>query len=290
MNLFYSLLILFAGSALAIDSDGCAETASSAAVPGGGSDDITITVLNTWQPSYAQQILDLEWRSSDQTLLFISSVDNKIFIADPDDGAYVGEVARPAGLVGFGIAWDGTEYYINAWNDGQIYHSDGGGTWTPFANPAATGGRGLQYYDFTGVCMYEAYSSDPVFQAMEFDPDGTGLTAYDLAGIPGQISGITGHEMMTTSGMTPYGLIATCYNYPSFYFYHFTGSGFTQYDTAPCPVAVTKSLGLTFTDYTRGTFFWSYQGTDGFYYVSELLIPVLGALEEDTWGAIKSQF
>lgn len=40
---------------------------------------------------------------------------------------------------------------------------------------------------------------------------------------------------------------------------------------------------------SRGTFFWSYLGTDGQRYVSELGIDV-NSLSSSTWGAIKASF
>lgn len=294
MNRFFALLFVMSGAAIATDPDGFDGTGLQAPVPGPGSDDITITVLNTWQADYASHVLGLAYRSSDGALLFISSIENRIFIADPDDGSYMGEVARPAGLVGFGVAWDGSEYYVNSWTGSLVYHSDGAGQWSSFANPAGTAGRGLLSDDTGSAVLLEAYSNDPssTYQAMSFDTSGGGLEAFDLDGIPGQLSGIAGHPMATASAdRAPSGLIATCYNYPTFYFYIWSGSGYALYDSAPCPGSVFKSLGLTFTDLSRGTFFWSYQGTDNQYYVSELDIPVIGgALEPTTWGEIKSLF
>jgi hypothetical protein len=291
MKRFLVLTLVLSGIAFAVDPDGFDGGGFQAPVQSAGSNDITITILNTWQAGYASHVLGLDYRPSDGVLLFISSSDNKIFIADPDDGSYIGEVARPAGITGFGVAWDGSEYYVNSWNQSVIYHSDGAGSWASYSNPAGTGGRGLLFDDFGSAVLLEAYSSDPTYQAMSFNPDGSGFEAFDLEGIPGQLSGIAGHPMVTSSGdRAPVGLIATCYNFANFYFYMWNGTGYTLYDTEPCPTSVTKSFGLTFTDLSRGTFFWSYQGTDGLYYVAELQIDVLGALEPETWGAIKSLF
>ncbi len=282
-------VLLLPGVLWAVDPDGFDGTGAPwATMQDLAADTIGVEVTNTWHPDYAQHVLDLEYCEDTGELLFVSNLDNKIFIADPADGSYVGEIDRPAGLAGFGVAWDGDEYFINSWISGNIYHSDGGGTWSSYANPAGTGGRGLNCWDYYDPALLESFSSEPVYRLMVFDPDGSGQTVWDLPGISEQISGITGYDVGTdpVTGM-PTGLIATCYDEHFFYFFN-PGTPFQLWGVAPCPVTVLKSLGLASTGGCE--FYWSYQATDGLYYVSEIYAPISGALESDTWGAIKSSF
>lgn len=275
---FQVVAILAFALAFAADENGAEMQGQEAAVPT-ASDDISITIVNTWQAPYASHILGLEYRDDQGDILFVSSLNNKVFIANPDNGAQIGSIDRPAGMYGFDVAWDGTEYYINGWNTSVIYHGTGSG-WTSYANPAGTNGRGMS---FDGAQIWESNSSTGAYT---FNPDGTGAQPYALPGVTVQISGLTAFPFPT--GNQPCGLMATCYNQPTFYFYTFNGSSITPIGSAPCPTSVTQSLGLTYSQ-TRGTFFWSYSYS-GAYYVAELDIEMGAALEGDTWGDIKTQF
>lgn len=280
------LAVLFlAGCALAVSDDGAACQGLIPSVPGGGSDDISVTILNTWQPSYATQILGLEYRASDDAVIFVSSSQNKIFIADADNGSQLGSVDRPAGLLGFGVAWTGTEYFVNAWNGGNIYHSTGSGGWTAFSNPAGANGRGLAYGQGAGNFLWESNGMN----AMAFNPDGSGAASVSLSGISYQISGLATFDL-TTDMAGPCGLAVTCYNEspPKFHFFIYDGSSATPLGTVTCPGSPSASYGLCYTS-ERGTFFWSYV-SGGIPYVSELQIDGLVPLGRSSWGEIKSLF
>jgi hypothetical protein len=273
------ILMLFAACAMAFatDQDGGDVPGQQTVVPD-ETDDITIEVLNTWQAPYASHILGLEYKGTDNTLLFVSSLNNKIFIANPDNGAQLGSIDRPAGMVGFDVAWDGTEYYINGWGATTvIYHGTGSG-WTSYANPSGANGRGMC---FDGADMWESNQTT----CYTFETNGTGATAYALPGIPGQISGLTTFPLPTDQAC---GIMATCYNTAMFYFYVFDGSSITPIGSIACPLTVSNSYGLAFAQ-PRGTFFWGYLA-GGQYYVSELDIDLGMALTRDTWGDIKTEF
>ena len=271
-------VLLALALAFAADQNGAEAQGQETAVPP-SSDDISITMLNTWQALYASHILGLEYRDDVGDILFVSNLNNKIFIADPDDGAQLGSIDRPAGMYGFDVAWDGTEYYVNGWSTSAIYHGTGGG-WTSFTNPAGTNGRGMA---FDGAQLWESNSSAGAYT---FNTDGTGALACALPGINLQISGLATFPLPTEN--QPCGLMVTCYNQPTFYFYTYNGSSITPIGSAPCPTTVTQSLGLTYSQ-TRDTFFWSYV-YGGAYYVAELDIEMGAALEKDHWGNIKTQF
>ncbi len=248
---------------------------------------IEITVVNTWQAPYAQEILDLSYTAWGWNLAFRSSSDGKIFFADPDDGSYQGEVPLPEDCTGFGLEiYDGSEYFVTNTATGQIQHGLGV-TWESFDNPALPGEGALAWSCYgMGPAMAEGVSTSDEFYV--FDLYGGGLTTYVLPGIGGTMSGVAAHEVAVTGqDYSPFALVVTCSDYPWFYFYLLYGGQYYMVGEEPCPVPVQQSLGIELLP-DRGTFFWSYIGTDGEYYVSELEIPVLGALDEATWGSIKA--
>ncbi len=273
--------LLVSMTAWAVESDGSLSGAAAVPdLPGGGSNAITLTILNTYQPSYAQHYLGIE--CFDDVLLFVSSLDNKVFIADPSDLSYVGEVARPGGMYGFDVAWDGSEYYINGWGATTvIYHSDGVSGWTSFSNPSGANGRGM-FYDAEDMYLWESNSSTNIYR---FDTDGTGAVSYPLSGVSDQVSGLTWGPGFPTDDFGS--LIVTHYNTPVMEFYMYTGAGLTLVETVACPdPTATKSYGLGWCE-SRGTLFWSYQNSTG-YHISEVQVDMGGALDQDTWAGIKS--
>lgn len=256
-----------------------------------GSDNLYVYVVDTWQAPYAQQILDLEYRDYPEALLFVSDLDNRIFVSDPNDGTFLGSVDRPAGLNGFGTAWYDGEYHVNGWNSDSIYRSDGSGTWSSYHNPAGMNGRGLEVFSNSGGSVWESMSDGSTHQVLVFDTDGTNIYTIDLPGIPGQISGVSVYPL-TTAGNDPpsgVGLIVCCYDDPNFYSFIIVGTTAYPDGPTPVPLPVNTSYGLASAYWSRGTFFWSYQGTDGEYCVSEIYFGV-NSLEQATWASIKAQF
>ncbi len=257
---------------------------------GSGFYDIDIDVVNTWQAPYAQEILDLTMTEYEENLLFRSNLDGAIFIADPDDGSFIDEVPLPEDASGFGLACLGSSYYINSDTSPLVYHSTGLTEWESFPNPAGIQGSGMTN-DFGGssIVLTEV-SSQADHLIYSFDYDGSGEEFGVLPGITGTLSGIAAH-WVAVDGLAdlPYAIIATSFDQHEFFFYSESGGVYYQYGQEPCPVSVQQSLGLAFAPY-RSSFFWSYIGLDGEYYVSELFIPVLGELDSATWGAIKGSF
>jgi WD40 repeat protein len=251
---------------------------------------IDIDVLNTWQADSAQEILDLAWvHDGDGLLLFRSNQDGMIFMADPEDGSFLGELALPSGSSGFGLCFDdyGSRYFINSDISPLVFHTDGSGVWDSFPNPAGAGGMGMAVdYWTTGLAEVCPTSSNLLYT---FQGDGTRVADYLIQGITGTMSGLAAHEIATSDrSQAPYALVVTCSDQPEFFFLVFNdGPVYSMYGQEPCPVTVDQSLGITLAE-GRNTFFWSYRGLDGEYYVSELFIPILGNLESATWAAVKA--
>lgn len=268
--------VLAGGAAPICDNDGTA--------------DIEITVRNTWQAPYAQQILDLS--SQGGILYFRSNLDGKIFSVDPEDGSYIGELAIPDSCrSGFGLAVLGDGLYINCDTSPYIYRNPGSGSWESYANPSGTAGGALSNNPWQWNTIVEGYSWSSDRGIFSFESDGSGSQYYALPDIWGTVTGIAAHEVATLGGgaSNPYALVVTSRDQHEFFFFWSAGSSYYKYAQEPCPITVQQSLGLAF-DFTRSHFFWSYIGADGEYYVSELEIPVLGALDGATWAEVKSSF
>jgi hypothetical protein len=252
---------------------------------------IDIDVLNTWQADYAQEILDLAWVDDGYggPLLFRSNQDGMIFMADPEDGSFLGEIPLPPGSSGFGLGFDdyGRRYFINSDLSPEVFHTDGAGVWDSFPNPAGADGEGMAFDIHTPGWLAEVCppSGNRLYS---FYNDGTGVASLLIQGITGMISGLATHQVMTSDRLqAPFALVVTCLDQPEFFFLFNYGSLYSLYGQEPCPVTVDQSLGIAFAA-SRSTFFWSYRGLDGEYYVSELAIPILGSLESATWASVKT--
>ena len=239
--------------------------------------DIPIVVEDTWQIPYASEIQDIaiDWYAN--TLVIRSSADGKLYLANPYNCEYQGEVELPAGSDGFGVACNMEVYYVNSSISSMIYYSDGSDSWSEFPNPALTDGTGMDINDYFCHDLSQATASSP-YQFYCIKPDGSSYDTYGLPGVTGEISGFMGHEVATLD-CPPYAIILTTRFGHEFFFFHNAGSTYTQYGQEPCPVPVLESLGLAWS--TDGYVYWSYKGQDNEYYISKLMIPVFGGIEDD---------
>ena len=174
------------------------------------------------------------------------------------------------------------DWYVNCWNMSDMYLYDtGSDSWsTAFANPAGTDGRGMAYNDDTNY-IWQTASSNGIWRIA--DPGGSG-DFYGTPEIPSQMSGLA---------IFPYGsdlwVVATIYGAPEFYFYKFTGSALEYQGMADLTMtSFDYSFGLAYCA-SNDTFFWIYQVYGGTNWVAEIGYTIT-ALEQSTWGAIKSQF
>ncbi|MCK5034444.1 MAG: T9SS type A sorting domain-containing protein [Candidatus Sabulitectum sp.] len=252
-----------------------------------GFPEIPISVVGTWQITYASDIQDVSFNWNPSTLIFRSNGEGKIFLADPYSCDSIGEIDLPPGSDGFGVAVSPSypeEYYINTNTSTVILHSDGSGTWSELANPAGTQGAGL---DFNSIgswdLLLEASSTTPC-QFYAIETDGSGHNSYSLPGVNGEISGFMGHEVMTESGYPPSALILTTRLGHEFFFFHKSGGSYTLYGQEPCPLPVSESLGLTWS--SNGDVYWSHRGLDQEYYISKLMIPVFGTIAGENNASI----
>ena len=255
--------------------------AVSTAVPA----EIPITVINTWEITYASDIQDISYNWNTDQIAIRSNGDGKIYLADPDDLSLQDEFGLPPGIEGFGLnvvfePYDG-RYYVNSSAEPLIFHTDNGDSWTSFPNPAGTQGSGLDFNYLTGDGeLFQATRAAP-YSFFALYPDTPDYVVYQLPGATGEISGFTVHEVMTLAGYPPFAIIATTRFEHEFLFWQYGTSGYFLWGQEDCPMAVQESLGL-FWDWQSLSVFWSYLGTDGKYYISELAIPIFGGIDDST--------
>ena len=276
---YVSIVVLLVGLAFAADNDGSDPTAPAVPVHFGGSDDITVTVLNSFQITFAAHVLGMDYIEGDEIIVFNSNSDNKLFMCDPDDGTYVSELplSYASNPSPFGNCWDvgaGVTAWVNDWSSSSMAVWDGS-NWSSISNPAGTSGRGME---FDGTNIWETYSSSSI---MMFEPGGS-PSSFPVS-VGDQMSGLAVFPMESNVGVA-----VTTYDVHTLYFYEYDGSSLTVLGSAPCPTPVSSSLGLAYSE-SRDTFFWSYSSGGG-YHIAELDIDLGLALTPATWGVIKTSF
>lgn len=249
--------------------------------------EIDILVTGTWQVPYVSEIQDITYNWDTDQLVLRSNADGKLFLVDPSNCAFEGEIPLPEGVsAGYGVAWDPSsthEYYMNNGSSSPlILHSDGSDTWSSFPNPDPAGGSAMDFDTWFGGGMSDILfqaSAAPPWQLYGMETDGSGTIATALPGVTGVIGGILAHEVATLYyDQFPTLIVTTKYDH-QFHFLYRSGGTYVQYGLEPCPVPVLESLGLTM---SGSWVYWAYKGTDGGYYISALEIPVFGGVADET--------
>jgi hypothetical protein len=250
--------------------------------------DVEITVLNTWEAAFASDIQDIAWQADAGQIILRSNEDGLLYICD-GNLSVVDEIELPAGLDGFGVGYnmENDMYYVNSGSAPTIYYSDGSDSWTGFTNPAGIQGAGLDVENFFySDYLCQVTTGSPCLLWLT-DTDDFTSESFVLSGIDGEVSGMMGHEIMAGDGWEPGALIVTTRYGCEFYFYYEQSSSYVLYDQEDCPLDVQESLGLAW-KFSEFTVLWSWKGTDGKYYVSELYIPVFGGGIEDDMASSSS--
>jgi hypothetical protein len=243
------------------------------------SSDVSITVLNTWELAFASDVQDIAWNENTGQMAVRSNGDGVLYLLD-GNCSVEGVIELPEGLDGFGVALDSDGlYYVNSGSIPVIYCSDGSDSWTGYPNPAGMQGAGIDIEEFFSTDLYEVTASSPASIWIIDTGTFTGQS-YNLPGITDEISGIMAHEIMAGDGLSPGALIVTTRYGCEFFFYYEQSSSYILYDQEDCPPGVEESLGLAW-KFNSMNVLWSWKGTDGKYYLSELYIPVFGAVENE---------
>ena len=250
-----------------------------------GSDGYEVTVLNTYETSYADIILGMDYNDGYNSIFFISNYDDKIFSCSAFDGTELGSWALdPTNDNAFGIADGGIYAHVNDYVDNNVYFFDGS-VWGTYTNPYDVDGRGM---DFDGTYTWEAYG--PHFAtygaACAFDQSGTLLGTWNLPGITAQLSGLTVFD----TGTEATGIAVTAYFQHYVWIYEFTGASMTLLGNVQLPASADAylSFGLTYSS-ERDTYFWSYRDNSAVCHISELQVSET-SLEHATWANIKTSF
>ena len=243
--------------------------------------DVTITVLNTWELTFASDVQDITWCENNHQIVVRSNGDGVLYLLD-EDCNIEGEIELPAGLDGFGVAYDlnNNLYFVNSASTPVVFFSDGSDSWTGFANPAGIQGAGMDIENLFSTDLCQTTSSSPGCLWVIDTGTFTGQS-FSLTGITDEISGIMCHDILAGNGQLPVALIVTTRYGHEFFFFYESKSGYYLYDQEDCPLDVEESLGLAWKLYNL-TVLWSWKGTDGKFYLSELLIPVFGGIEDNT--------
>jgi hypothetical protein len=252
--------------------------------------DVDITVLDTWEITFASDIQDIALNEYAGQIILRSNGDGVLYVCD-GGFSVVEEISLPAGLDGFGVGYnmENDMYYVNSGSTPTIYYSDGSDSWTGFPNPAGVQGAGLDVENFFySEELCQVTSGSPCLLWVT-DTDDFTSESYVLSGIDGEVSGLMGHEIMAGDGPEPGALIVTTRYGCEFFFYYELSSSYVLYDQEDCPLDAVESLGLAWKFY-ECTVLWSWKGTDGKYYVSELYIPVFGGIEDDSASASSGGF
>ncbi|OPL19282.1 MAG: hypothetical protein AVO35_11080 [Candidatus Aegiribacteria sp. MLS_C] len=281
---YLAALICFAVLAFA-GMDG--QTGSSAPMesrPVHGTDGITLTVENTFDPVTKALGLDI---IEDVTFTYVLGTNNEDLVVQAYD-AYTGNPLGslpldPANGSCFGVAWNNDladdTYYTSDWNSTSLFYTDDFGlNWSTYPSPAGDRARGM---DFDGTDYWTTNGTGGGL--WRFQP-GVGESNLAIPEVTGQPSGVT-----TFPYEGDVGVAVTTYSDHSVWFYVWDGASLTYLGSAPCPLPCSSSYGLAYSSNTD-TIFWSYRDTGNNYKISELSFDISVALQQETWGSIKTTF
>ncbi len=266
-----------------VDEDGRDSSIPEGTLPPGG-DAIELSILNTFQVSSAGEMFGLDTQEEISQLVVIDTNAHLIRAVEMGTGNPVWTIyTRCSYTFGCCHNWPSPYgWYINCYLHTNINYYDGS-TWNvAFPNPAGSHGRGMDFQN-DGNYIWETYSSSISHRIYRIDETGSS-TSYAVPEIPSQMSGLT---------VFPYngnlGIFVTCYDFQEWLLYEFDGSTMTYIGSGnPGLSNFTQSLGLTYYPDTD-TFFWSYIVYGTIRWIAEIQFTE-SALEQSTWGSLKTQF
>ncbi len=279
------IFILFAMAAFAFAADdGCITLGHSHQSP--TTDDIVLTVENDWSlPSGSKALgLDIFEDGSSVYILGADNTNGYIQAWNASTGAAETTMPLDAANAGcFGIAWnndaDTDTYYTCDWTDTDLYYTENfGSSWTTVTGPAGNSARGM---DFDGTDYWSTNASGGGL--WRFQP-GVGAENLSIPEVPAaqQPSGLAVWDYNGDLAVA-----VTTYNDHNIWIYIWDGSALTFHASAPMPISVASSYGLSYSE-SNGRLYWAY--SDGStYHIAEMAIDMT-SLSRDTWAAIKTSF
>ena len=245
--------------------------------------DLPIVVQNTWQPAYAADIQDISYGYfADSYHLFIRrNADGVIYLADPHDCTFQGEIPLPSGYEGFGLAWsenNGGQFYVDCSLTGSISYSNGSDSWVEFPSPLGNAGAGMSFDPMFFPEIFQISDTPCVLYSIA--PDGSTHETHSVPDVTDEVSGFMAYEIAADGEPPGAMMITTRFGHMFNFYVSYAGGSIQLYEQEPCPLTVQESLGLAWNTY-NATVYWSWKGTDDLYYISELWIPIFGAVEDD---------
>ena len=277
------LLLILAVAAFAwVDENGSDSSFPEGTVPADGAA-ITLTVLDTFQVSSANNMLGLDTQDGSNQLVLMDNTGGSIRAVVMGTGNPVWDFpVYNAFQFGTCHNWPPSYgWYANNFLDSNMYYN--AGSWgVAFANPAGSAGRGMDFQNDASM-IWETYSSSGVHRIYRIDESG-GSTSYTITEPTDQMSGLT---------VFPYngnlGIFVTVYGFQDWFLYEFDGSNMTYIGSGNAGLSnFTSSYGLTYHPDTD-TFFWSYVVYGSNKWIAEVQFTE-SSLEQSSWGSIKAQF
>ncbi|MCD4700249.1 MAG: hypothetical protein K8S24_00180 [Candidatus Aegiribacteria sp.] len=283
MKILYFLLVLPLIAFGWIDDNGL-DSSIPIGEPPVGNDAIVLTYIGGFQVASAGNVLGLNMQYNSSQFGMVDNIGDKILGINCTSGAelWYYDINYTSGMGNFGTAHDWPVpygWYLNSWTDTDMHYCDSGVWSVPFTNPAGTNGRGMSF-EVSDDHLWQTDGSDGIYRIAS----GGSFDYFSTPEVSGQMSGLATFQH---SGHT--WVVVTCYLDQTFYFYDYTGFNLNFIGTAdPGATGISLSYGLTYSNF-RDTFFWSYEMPGGICWVAELGYSIT-ALEQDTWGSIKTQF
>ncbi len=257
----------------------------------GSDDDVTLTIIDTFQLSPDAQMLGMDHQEAGNQLGVMDNDNDLIRGVETGTGDPVWSEEVPLSST-FGLCHDGPapyDWWVSSWSSSMLHRWEPQeDEWTtPYANPVGVYGRGMDYDEASG-CLWEAYSIPPsTLGAVRLD-----LSSGDFTLIPippgGPADQLAGIAVFPAAGYQ-HGVVVTTYDYPNWFFYGFDGSLLHYLGSdAPSVSGFDGSRGITYNPGTD-TFFWTYKTTGEQRWIAEVEYDIT-SLEQDTWGGIKSEF
>lgn len=283
MRILMGLLMLL-GLCITVDADdwGDVHGVYSQLPAGSSKTGINLTVLNSTEIDYAEQVLGMDYDRYNDLIMFSSRNDGLLYSADPSTLEFVSSMGVAGGndFCFAPVCTALNEIYTNDWYVTFLYHWDGS-YWHGEQNPAGTKGRGM---DSEGEYIWQAVEEDVL---LRFIPGGT-LETYNITPLPFLISGLC---------VFPYedelGILVTIYHLKDsdsdlhFYAFVFDGSSVELLGSVEIPEDAYKSLGLAYNE-NSDSFYWSYIDSGYTPYIVEFDLDFEMSLKQSTWGAIKA--
>ena len=277
------MLLAAAVSVFGNGNDGCFHAPTETGVPVPGKADITLTLVDTFEPE--GRALGLYMIES-TALLGVNNSDGKVYGYAPSTGEVTLTVdLDPANAstcfgVLFGDEFPGPErFYTNDWNGNDLYYTvDWGASWNTIFDPTFNEGRGM---DNDGEYLWSTYGTGKI---VRFLPETTPFDTLPVPETSGQLSGLA---VFPWEGDLC--IAVTSYGADGIWFYLWDGTELEYLGLGSFPVTSDVAYGLAYSDDLQALFL-SYEDYSGDFWIARMSVEIEVALEQSTWGAVKASF